>query len=189
MVAGDWYNRAKAIEFLKLTQAFLVSDGNIQRLSNIRTVFEDDKIYDQIFNKNRLRADSRHIVLCYKIHFRLRKLLKEIVEKGPSKYWFIYRARNLLWALLCQGVLNDDELDYYSENFGCHMTIPAEYTSYLVQLTTARCRILIADLIKDDAYSDKVKEENFNFLRINQAYKRCMDFAYDRWGWVEKKLR
>ena len=180
---------AKAIELVKLAQAFLVSDGNIQRLSNMRAAFEDDKSYSQMFNEKRLKAESSHIVLCYKIQFRLRKLLREILEKGPNKYWFIYRARHLLWALLCQGILNDQDLDSHAENFGLKMTIPANYTAYLVQLTTSRCRPLISQLIKDDVYVEKVKDENFNFLRTNQAYKQCMDFAYKRWKWVEKKLK
>jgi len=180
---------AKAIELVKLAQVFLVSDGNIQRLSNMRADFEDDKSYSQMFNEKRLKADSRHIVLCYKIQFRLRKLLREILEKGPNKYWFIYRARHLLWALLCQGILNDQDIDSYADDFGQKMTIPANYTAYLVQLTTNRCRPLISQLIKDDVYVEKMKDENFNFLRTNQAYKRCMDFAYKRWKWVEKKLK
>jgi len=180
---------AKAIELVKLAQTFLVSDGNIQRLSNMRTVFEDDKSYNQLFNEKRLKADSRHLVLCYKIQFRLRKLLKEILEKGPNKYWFIYRARHLLWSLLCQGILNDKDIDWYAEEFGQYMTIPANYTAYLVKLTTSRCRLLISELIKDDAYAEKVKDENFNFFRTNQAYKRCMDFAYRRWRWVNISLK
>jgi hypothetical protein len=90
---------------LKLTQTFLLTDGQISRVSEMRRVFEDDRLYDQVFRQARLKADSRHILLCYKIQFRLRKLANEIAQKGQSKYWFISRARYLLWALLCQGLL------------------------------------------------------------------------------------
>lgn len=179
---------AQAVELVKLAQTFLVSDGNIQRLSNLRDMFEDEKLYNQVFSQNRLRADSRHIVLCYKIQFRLRKLIKQIVDKGPNRYEFLYRSRNLLWALLCQGVLNDENIDDLSEQYGKQMTIPADYTAYLSKIATSRCRFIISELIKDEDYVEKVKEDNFNFLRTNKAYEQCMDFAYKKWKWVKKRL-
>jgi hypothetical protein len=57
-----------------------------------------------------MTAVTRHIVLCYKIHFRLRRLVNDIVDKGPNRYGYMGRARSLLWALLCQGTLNDPKL-------------------------------------------------------------------------------
>jgi hypothetical protein len=54
----------KAIQMLKLTQTFLLTDGLISRISNMRLVFEDDRVYDQVFRRGRLRADSRSILLC-----------------------------------------------------------------------------------------------------------------------------
>jgi hypothetical protein len=120
----------KAIELVRLAQAFLVSDGSIDKLSQMRKVFEDDRIYSQVFNSARLKADSRHIVLCYKVHFRLRKLVNEIVDKGRNKYEFVLRARNPVWALLCQGILNDQDLEDHAEAFGQGMTVPAERLSH-----------------------------------------------------------
>ena len=90
---------SKAIQMLKLTQTFLLTDGFISRLSEMRRVFEDDRVYDQVFRQGRLRADSRHVLLCYKIQFNLRRYAQEIQQKGQNKYWFISRSRNLLWAL------------------------------------------------------------------------------------------
>lgn len=83
---------SKPIALLRLTQTFLVSDGQIDRLSRIREVFEDDRVFKQVFHDGRLKADLRHVVLCYKIQFRLRKLLSEIADKGPNKYWYINRS-------------------------------------------------------------------------------------------------
>lgn len=155
----------------------------------MRRVFEDDKAYEQVFSAALLKADSRHIILCYKVQFRLKRLLKEIEEKGTNKYWFIYRARNLFWALLCQGILNSNDIATIAEDYGTDMSMKAQYTEYLAKIASARCRSIIAELIKDKAYADKVAEENFSFLRTNVAYKRCMDIAYKRWKWVEKCLR
>lgn len=179
----------KAVQLVKLAQTFLVSDGNIAALSNMRRVFEDENAYNQVFNRSRLKADSRLIILCYKAQFRLRRLLREIEEKGPNKYWFIYRARNLFWALLCQGMLNDARIDVLAEEYGKDMSMKAQHTDYLAELASTRCRPMIALLIKDKIYADKVAEENFSFLRTNVAFKKCMDIAYKRWRWVEKQLK
>jgi len=179
---------AKAIEFVKLAQTFLVSDGNIQRLSNMRQVFEDDNLYSQVFNESRLRADSRIIVLCYKTQFRLRRLINDILERGYNKYAYAPKARILLWALLCQGILNDPDLESYAESYGETMSIPADLTDYLSSLATTRCRFLLAELVKDDKYREKFAEGNFSFLRTNHAYDFCMEIAHKKWRWVQKKL-
>ena len=75
-------------DMLKLTQTFLLTDGFLSRLSEMRKVFEDENIYNQVFRSARLKADSRHILLCYKIQFQLRRYADEIQQKGQSKYWF-----------------------------------------------------------------------------------------------------
>src|SRR4030042_3981114 len=116
---------------LKLTQTFLLTDGLISRISNMPLVFEDDRVYDQVFRPGRLRADSRSILLCYKVQFRLRKLSNEIQQKGQNKYWFISRSRYLLWALICQGLLNHQELEELSDRHGTSMAMPADYSDLL----------------------------------------------------------
>lgn len=179
---------AKAVQMLKLAQVFLLTDGNISRLSEMRRVFEDDKVYDQVFRQSRLRADSRHILLCYKVQFRLRKLANEIEEKGQNKYAFIHRSRNLLWALACQGLLNDDNLEGVAESFGTKMTVPADYTQLLSHIATARVRLLLSGVMELREYQEKVVEGNFSFLRTDRAFDKAMEIAHKKWRWVHKKL-
>ncbi len=179
----------KAVELVRLTQTFLASDGQIDKFARFREVFEDEKVYDAVFNRKRMEADFRHILLCYKIQFRLKKLVNEITEKGPNKYWYLSRGRLLLWALLCQGVLNHPDLDDLAERFGRRMSIEADYTETLSALATTRCRPLLSDLTADADYADKVADDNLGFLRTNAAFKRCMEIAYKKWKWVEKKLK
>lgn len=179
----------KPIEMLKLTQTFLVVDGEIDKTAWMRRVFEDDRIYDQVFNQNRLRSDSRKILLCYKVQFKLRRLMDDILDKGPNKYGYLNRARPLLWALICQGILNDKELERYAEDYGQDMTMPADFTQYLSWLATARCRQLVSDLTDYKDNVEKIAEGKFSFLRTNASYKQCMAFAYKRWKWVEKGLK
>lgn len=179
---------SKAIQMLKLTQAFLLTDGLISRLSEMRRVFEDTRVYDQVFRRSRLEADFRHILLCYKVQFRLRKLISQIEEKGYNKYQFVYRARNLLWALICQGILNDDKLEDLAENYGRDMSVPAGYTESLGYIATARARILLSELMKDRDYQDKIEDDNLSFLRTDRAFEKCMAIAHKKWGWEHIKL-
>lgn len=179
---------SKAIQMLKLTQTFLLTDGLISRLSEMRRVFEDDKVYDQVFRQARLKADSRQVLLCYKVQFRLRKLAYEIAQKGQQKYWFISKARNLLWALLCQGLLNHENLEELAEQHGRSMTVPADFTDLLTWLATARVRPLLSELMNDRDYVQKIEEQNLGFLRTDRAFEKCIHNAYKKWHWVHKKL-
>lgn len=178
----------KAVELTRLARTFLASDGDIDKLTRFREVFEDDRIYNQVFDLNRLKADSRKIVLCYKVQFRLRRLVNDIVDKGANKYAYVQRARNLLWALLCQAILNDAKLEERAEDFGRGLSLEAQYTEWLSGFATARCRFILSDLVADKTYASKAAEGNFSFMRTNAAYKRSMEIAYKRWKWVEKRL-
>lgn len=179
---------SKAIQMLKLTQTFLLTDGNLSRVSEMRRVFEDEKLYDQAFRRSRLKADSRHILLCYKVQFRLRKVAQQIEQKGQNKYAFVHRGRNLLWALICQGLLNSEDLEWYAEAYGKSMAIPAEFADYLGQIATMQVRHLLSSLLALPEYSDKVAEGNYSFLRTDVAFDKCMEAAHSRWSWVHKKL-
>ncbi len=179
---------SKAIQMLKLTQTFLVTDGNISRLSEMRRVFEDDRVYEQVFRQSRLRADSRHILLCYKAQFRLRWLANEIEQRGPNRYAFIHRSRYLLWALVCQGLLNHNDLEDNAENYGTSMSLPAGYTEILGYIATARVRILLKGLMEHSDYQDRVAEGNLSFLRTDRAFDKCLEIAHEKWRWVHKKL-
>ncbi len=179
---------SKPIELIKLTQTYLVADGNIQKISNLRQIFEDDNAYIQVFNDGRLKADSRHIVLCYKIQFRLRRLINDIIDKGINKYAYAPKARYLLWALLCQGILNDENLEETAKEYGTNMNFPAQFTSYLSGIATSKCRHLLSDLMNSGKYDEKIEEGNFSFLRTSQAYEYCMDQAYKKWRWTKKRL-
>jgi uncharacterized protein YkuJ len=179
----------KAIQLLRLAQTLLVADGDIDKLSRMREVFENDKVYAQVFNSGRLKADSRKIILCYKVQFRLRKLVAEIMDKGANKYWFMGRARYLLWALLCQGILNDPKLEHYAEEFGEGLSVEADFTDWLAKLASTRCRLIVKDAVGNDPYAKMIREERYDFLRTNAMYKKCMEAAYEKYHWLEKRLK
>jgi len=178
----------KAIQMLKLTQTFLLTDGNISRASSMRAVFEDDRAYENVFRRTRLRADARHILVCYKVQFRLRKLISEIMERGENKYAFVSRARNLLWALLAQGLLNHEDIESIAEKHGRSLAVSNEYVELLTYLATARVRMLLSDLLEDRDYVEKVAEGNLSFLRTDKAFDKAMEQARKKWKWEHVKL-
>ncbi len=49
MDEGGITEESKAIELVRLAQTFLVSDGNVSALANLRRVFEDDSADEQVF--------------------------------------------------------------------------------------------------------------------------------------------
>lgn len=177
----------KEIKLLKLAQTLLVSDGELRLLGSLRDVFEEDELYEKVFNPSRLKADFREIILCYKIQFRLNRLIKEIVDKGPAKYWYLKKARNLLWALLCQAILNDDKLENLADNCGADMVMTNTFTDYLADLSSRRCRPLIAAL--EDKNRDKIDAAEVTFLNNDTAFSFCMREAAERWGWRKRGLR
>jgi hypothetical protein len=179
---------SKAVELTLLAKTFIVSDGEIDRLNSFRDVFEDEELYNHVFSKDRLSADFRKVILCYKLQFRLRKLANDIVEKGANKYAYLQRSRNILWALLCQGILNDEKVDQYAQEFGGSLTLEAPYTDWLSSLATNRCRFILSDLVEDKQFADKAGEGSYSFMRTNAACKRAMEIAAKRYNWVEKKL-
>ena len=178
----------KEVKLLRLAQTFLVSDGELRLLGSLRDVFEDDESYVKVFNSSRLKADFRTVVLCYKIQFRLNRLIKEIVDKGPAKYWYLKKARNLLWALLCQAVLNDDDhLEDLAVSYGTDMIVSTAFTDYLVDISSRRCRPLIAAL--EEKNRDKIDAAEVTFLNKNRAFTFCMSEAAEKWGWRKKGLK
>jgi hypothetical protein len=179
----------RAIQLVPLAKTFLVADGDIDKLQRLRQVFDDDYQYSQVFSPGRLRIDSRHILLCYKIQFRLRKLVNDIVEKGVNRYFYISRARNLVWALLCQGVLNDPDLEARAVRFGSSLSLETNFTEWLSYLATNRCRFLVRDVLEQKPYQEKAAEGNYSFLRTNAFYEKCMDLAHKNWKWERRRLK
>jgi hypothetical protein len=179
----------KAIGLLKLAQTFLASEGEIDKMRSMRTAFEDDKIYELMFSPSRLNADARKIVLCYKSQERLGRMTREIVEKGTTKYAFLPKARLLLFALMCQALLNEDNVEKLADEHGKDMVISADYAKLLYNLASTKCRPILSELIALPTYADKVAQDRYDFLRTHAAFKHAMKIAADRYDWTVKRLR
>lgn len=178
----------KAVELLKLSQTYLASDGELDKMSRLQEVFEEEKDYAQVFSPERLQADSKMVLLCYKVHFRLTRLIKEIMEKGEKKYAYMRKARNLLWALLCQGILNDEKVGEFAGKFGRNLAVENDYVEWLAKLASTKARFLISAVVDKEPYASKAADERYSFLRTKAVHDLCMDQAKKKFGWVPKRL-
>lgn len=179
----------KAIELRRLAVAFLISDGQIDRAARLPEVFEDDKLYALVFNPSRLNAHSGDILLCYKIQFRLRRVVQEIIERGFNKYSFAQRARNLIWALIYQGMRNDPSYASQRDKYGRVLSIEAGFSEWMHSVASARVRHLLSDLAANPTYKAKLEDGRLDFLRTKAAFDFCMERAHMRWKWVHLKLK
>lgn len=181
-------SHGKPIKIKNLAQTFLAVQGEIDKMSRMPDVFENEKIYNNTFRQTYLQSDARKILLAYKIQFRLNRILWEIEEKGKNKYVYISKARNLVWALLIQGILNDPNLNDLCERFGTSLIMEADYTEYLKKLASNRIRFLIREAVKDAHSQDLISKERYDFLRTRTMYDRCMDVAYTKYKWRKKSF-
>ncbi|HXH18497.1 MAG TPA: hypothetical protein VNJ07_05390 [Chitinophagales bacterium] len=134
-----------------------------------------------------LKADTRKIILGYKIQYRLGAIIREIEDRGYSKYYFVRFARNLIWALTIQGLLNDDEIDSFLENYGRSLSVEADF-NLIVNLIvkhigSKRIRVILSELIKQKKYEELINEEKYSSLKIRIAFQDCMNIAKKRFGW------
>lgn len=177
------------IELVRLAQTYLVTDGSIDKLSRMTEVFENDKSYEQVFSNTRLTADFRAVCLCYKVQFKLRLLVQSIVERGLNKYAYMPRARPLLWALICQAMLNDPNFDEYAEKHGTDLRHPRDLMDWWYSLAANSCRLIIRDVVALPENAERVRDGNFSFLRSNATFERAMEIAKRKEKWLHRKLR
>jgi hypothetical protein len=110
----------RVIEIEKLGLALTAARGEVDKMSRMPEVWEQEHAYREIFDPKFIEDgyDVRRIVLAYKLQFCLRGLVGDIASKGEKKYGFISRGRNLVWALTIQALLNDDKVFELLEDYG-----------------------------------------------------------------------
>lgn len=66
------------------------------------------------------------------------------------------------------------------------MVMEAEYTDVLRKLASTRVRPTLAAALSDPRSQERPREEKYDVLRTKATCKKCMDEAWNKWGW--KKL-
>ena len=177
------------IKIRPLAQTFCAVQGEIDRLSRLSEIFENPKYYDDTFRESYLKSDPRKIVLAYKVHLVLNSPMQRLDERVPSKLVYpISRARNLVWALLIQGLLNDSKLPDQLERFGYSLAKEADYRELLKNIASGKIFPVLKEVLADEGYRQKIDEEKYSFLRTKEIFKRCMNAAYEKYGWTRRSL-
>jgi len=180
---------SRPIQLLKLAQTFVLSDGNLSRISDLQRVFEEDKVYKDVFRPARLKADTRDVVLAYKLQFRLKKITDEIRSLGGERYNFVSKARSIIWALLIQGILNSDKISTIREDHGNNLMVSADFVGLAVAVARTRIKPILSYLISHPDFAEKVKTDQFSFLRTDAAFIKSMSYAKSKWSWTHRKLQ
>ena len=178
----------KEIKIKKLAQTFLAIQGEIDKVSEIGKVFETDTLYEKTFRPDFIKADTRKIIISYKVQFRLNAIIKEIESRGENKYFFVRYARNLVWALTIQGLLNDQYADDLLENYGHTLSVEADFNSIVKDIGSKKIRIILSELIKQKKYDDYMVDGKYSFLKTRIAFVDCMTIANKRYGWEMLKI-
>jgi hypothetical protein len=180
---------SRGIGIRPLAQTFAAIQGEIGRMSKLPDVFENQKQYEDTFRKTYLDADARKIVLTYKVYLAIRSPMDHVEQLAAAKWSTpIRRARNLIWALLIQGILNDPHLGDLLEEYGCNLSVPWEFRDYLRKLAGSKVRKILFSVLTHKDYADRVEKEKYDFLRSKETFQRCMDYAYKEYHWTKKFL-
>ena len=177
----------RAIEIKRLAKTFLAAQGEVDRISRLNDVFETESQYRACFAEKYLKSDARRILLAYKIQYRLGKVAREIDEAAKG-YWYVPRAKNLLWALLAQGVLNHKQLPTWLETYGTTISVEADFTQELVSLGVQKVRHVIREAVSEQKYKEQIDGQRLSFLRTKALYTLCMEVAEQRYGWAKQGL-
>jgi hypothetical protein len=174
-----------------LAKTFLAAQGEIDRMSRLHEVFEQARWYEDCFRDAYLKCDPRRIILGYKIGLVLNPIMRQVEARCAQ--WLEYairRARNLVWAMLIQGMLNDDaHLPGLLDSHGSDLRKSQDFKDNMITLATNKVYIIINNVLKnDEGYKSKIADAKYSFLTTKELFRRCMDEAYNRYGWSKKNF-
>lgn len=180
----------RPIKMLLLASTYLAVEGRIDKMSHMREVFESDRVYGDVFHEGRLKEDPRTLLVCYKTQRVIAKLLSQFGEKSDPRYAFLYRSRNLLWALLCQAFLHDAaHREALSEEHGTDLVVSQEFRALMGRYARTRVRPILNAIVREDPYASYLAEERYGFLSTRAIFDRAMEKANVEYGWDHRGLR
>jgi hypothetical protein len=179
----------KAIEIRKLAQTLLALHGEVDKISQIKEVFENERWYNDTFRKEYLDIDPRKMVLLYKIQYRMPTIVREIQYIGYGRYDHAGKLRNLVWCLAIQGIMNEDNFDSYVQTYGHSLNIEANLNIVLKNIASTKLRFILRDTFNDSfRYREYLNQSKYSFLKTKATYNECMQAATRKFGWDKKDL-
>ena len=176
------------VEIRKFAQTLLAARGQVDRISEMKEVFESEAWYKDAFKEGSVDIDPRKLVLLYKVQYRLQSVIREIRSQGADKYGYAPKAKNLIWCLTIQGLLNDSKLDRLMEAYGNSTGVEAGFTEQLKKLASSKIRFILSDAFDTKKYRDQMAEGKFSFLKSKTALADCMKVAHSRFDWEKRSL-
>ena len=181
-------DKGGVVEIKKFAQTLLAMQGHIDRMSEIGKVFENESWYRDAFKERYLDVDPRKLVLLYKVQFRLPSVIREIRNLGTEKYSYIPKAKNLLWCLSIQGLMNDTKFAKYVENYGSSALVQAGIGETLKIMATSKLRFIFGEAFENRKYKNYIAEGKLSFLTSKTLLNNCMEIARKRFGWEKLYL-
>jgi hypothetical protein len=177
------------IRIRPLAQTFLAVQGEITKMSKLPDVFEHQKTYEDTFRPSYLQSDVRKILLTYKVGLVINSPLDRLKERAAERYYnALAKARNLVWALLIQAMLNEDKLPQLLEWYGTTLNKEANFRECLRDLASSKVLPILRKLFEDKGSAEKLAKEKYDFLRTRETFKRCMEIAYDKFRWTKRSI-
>lgn len=173
----------------QMAQTFLAVQGEVAKMSKLPEVFENQKQYESTFRDSYLHCDARKIVIAYKVGMVLRDPMRRLDERAAQKIRYVVsRARNLVWALLIQAILNDDNLHDLLEEYGTSLKRESTFREHLRKSASSKLLPILRDVMAQDEYADRISNEKYEFIRTKEMFNNCKDAAYEQFGWTKKSF-
>jgi hypothetical protein len=115
--------------------------------------------------------------------------IRRLEELAPKKIAYaVGRARNLVWALIIQTLLNDDKINDWLDWYGQTLAKEADFKRILEQKASSRILPILKSVLADSTYMSKIENEKYSFLRTKELFRRCMDDAFSRFPWTRRQI-
>ena len=170
----------------RLGETFAVTDGKIERARNMNQLFDSDQQYAETFHEGRTTEKLGRVILCYKCRTYCHNTLARELASGRTT--FVDRAKLLLWTLVCQGLLNQNDLSDLVEDFGGDLRMPNGIKERLHRLAVKQIKPTMLWLVQQDEFSAAYKDERYDFLRSDKAFNRSMRHLLEQHGWRQTRL-
>lgn len=176
----------RVVVIKRLGEVFAVTDGKIERARNMNHLFDSDQQYAETFHEGRLTAGLGKVILCYKSRTYCHNTLAKELAVGKAS--FVDRAKLLLWALVCQGLLNHPKKEDLAEEFGNDLRGPDAFKECLLKIAMKHVKPTLLWLVQQAEFAEAYKGESYDFLRGDKAFQQCMRHLLEVYGWKQTRL-
>ncbi|MDX2176176.1 MAG: AIPR family protein [Candidatus Sumerlaeia bacterium] len=168
---------SRDIEIKMLGQTIMAINGALDKITDMTSVFDSDKMYNKVFAPKLLKCDLRIIILAYKLHRLLPRLVEGVLDQMPEKHKGGVKksGKYIAWALAIQWFLNHRNREHFLNKYGVDMVHQRELGAILQEEVARKVARLFKSILAKDYYAGDIELGKYNFLRTNSFFKRCME--------------